>query len=444
MKLAPFPNYRSCNLDWAETIPTHWREGKLRWLSTRFAGGTPDRANEAYWNDGTIPWLASGAVNQFDITEPSEYISEEGFKNSSARWVPRGGLVVALAGQGKTKGMVAQLQIEATCNQSMAAIIPQESLTNRFLLYWLSSNYQNIRNLAGGDLRDGLNLDLLGSISCPIPPIDEQRKISKFLDRETAKIDSLVAEQEKLIELLKEKRQAVISHAVTKGLDPKAPMKESGIEWLGDIPEHWSVKKLKRVSPQLTVGIVVNPSEYVAEVGLPFIYGGDISEGNIDTENCRRISSEDSCRNEKTKLQQGDIVTVRVGAPGVSAVVPAECDGGNCASVMLIRKGDFDSDWLCFAMNSRIVRYQVEIVQYGAAQEQFNIGHAVDFWIPTPPISEQALISRYLNESISAFERLTTIARNSIDLLRERRSALISAAVTGKIDVRGFVDTEAA
>lgn len=216
MKLAQFPDYRSCNLDWAETIPTHWREGKLRWLSTRFAGGTPDRANEAYWDDGTIPWLASGAVNQFDITEPSDYISEEGFKNSSARWIPRGGLVVALAGQGKTKGMVAQLQIEATCNQSMAAIIPQEGLTNRFLLYWLSSNYQNIRNLAGGDLRDGLNLDLLGSISCPIPPIDEQRKISKFLDRETAKIDDLVTEQEKLIELLKEKRQAVISHAVTK------------------------------------------------------------------------------------------------------------------------------------------------------------------------------------------------------------------------------------
>lgn len=286
--------------------------------------------------------------------------------------------------------------------------------------------------------------DFMGGLPIVLPPIDEQRIIASFLDRETAKIDTLVAEQEKLIGVLKEKRQSVISHAVTKGVDPKAPMKDSGVEWLGDIPVHWSMKKLKRVSPQLTVGIVVNPSEYIADEGLPFIYGGDISEGRIDTENCRRISPHDSIQNEKTKLQQGDIVTVRVGAPGVSAVVPAECDGGNCASVMLIRKGDFDSDWLCFSMNSRIVRYQVEIVQYGAAQEQFNIGHAVDFWIPTPPVPEQVQISDYLNKEVAAFEGLISAALNSIDLLRERRSALISAAVTGKIDVRGLANAEAA
>ena len=268
--------------------------------------------------------------------------------------------------------------------------------------------------------------------------------IATFLDRETAKIDALIAEQQQLIELLKEKRQAVISHAVTKGLNPDAPMKDSGIEWLGKVPADWLMKRLKNISPFITVGIVVNPSEYVAEEGFPFIYGGDISEGVIDTQNCRKISGPHSLRNAKTRLYAGDLLTVRVGAPGVTAVVPDECDGGNCASVMLIRKGHFCSRWLCYAMNSRMVRYQVEVVQYGAAQEQFNISHAINFWVASPSFSEQEAIADFLDRETTKLDTLTTEAQTAITLLQERRTALISAAVTGKNDVRGAVNAEAA
>ncbi len=285
-----------------------------------------------------------------------------------------------------------------------------------------------------------LSGDALAAFELVFPPRYEQSVISAFLDRETAKIDALVAEQEKLIDLLKEKRQAVISHAVTKGLDPNVPMKDSGVEWLGEVPEHWAIKRLKHLSPQISVGIVVNPSNYVADEGYPFLYGGDIAEGQVRVDGARRISGEDSKRNGKTQLKQGDIVTVRVGAPGVSAVIPAECEGGNCASVMLIRKGMFNPEWLCFAMNSRMVRYQVELVQYGAAQEQFNISHAVEFLVATPPKEEQDSITDHLLAVISKIDDLIDTSRHAIDLLKERRSALISAAVTGKIDVRGLAD----
>jgi type I restriction enzyme, S subunit len=154
-------------------------------------------------------------------------------------------LVVALAGQGKTKGMVAQLGIDSTCNQSMAAISLYAELYSRYLFWWLTSNYQNIRNMAGGDLRDGLNLEHLGSIQCPLPSRAESTFIANFLDHETTQIDSLIEKQQLLIQLLKEKRQAVISHAVTKGLNPNVPMKDSDVEWLGQVPEHWTVSKLK-------------------------------------------------------------------------------------------------------------------------------------------------------------------------------------------------------
>jgi type I restriction enzyme, S subunit len=129
---------------------------------------------------------------------------------------------------------------------------------------------------------------------------------------------------------------------------------------------------------------------------------------------------------------------VRVGAPGVTAVVPVECEGGNCASVMLIRRGDFSSNWLCYALNTRIVRFQVEVVQYGAAQEQFNIGHAVDFCVPVPPREEQEEIALALACRTQAIDTLIDQSGKGISLLQERRSALISAAVTGQIDVRGL------
>jgi len=288
-------------------------------------------------------------------------------------------------------------------------------------------------NIYGAKL---LNQSLIRDATFPLPPKEEQEVIASFLDREIAKIDALIAEQERLLGLLAEKRQAVISHAVTKGLNPDAPMKDSCVAWLGEVPAHWTVSALKRVSPAQTVGIVVNPSTYVASDGLPFIYGGDIREGCIDLLGCRRISPEDSEKNAKTRLEAGDLLTVRVGAPGVTAVVPPEAEGGNCASVMLIKRGDFDSRWLCYTMNDRVVRFQVEVVQYGAAQEQFNISHAMEFLIPVPSRGEQSLIADYLDDQTAGLDQLAAAAKQAIGLLAERRSALIAVTVSGQIDVR--------
>jgi type I restriction enzyme, S subunit len=210
---------KDSGIEWAGKLPERWKTVALKWISQIFAGGTPDKQNQSYWENGTIPWLNSGTVNQANIQEPSAFITEEAYKNSSAKWVPKNALVMALAGQGKTKGTVAQLAISATCNQSMAAIIPNEMFCSRFLLWYLTSKYENIRNLAGGDDRDGLNLDLVGSIPCPLIPIEEQTAIATFLDYETAKIDALINESNKAIDLLKERRNAIITAAITGKID---------------------------------------------------------------------------------------------------------------------------------------------------------------------------------------------------------------------------------
>jgi type I restriction enzyme S subunit len=171
---------------------------------------------------------------------------------------------------------------------------------------------------------------------------------------------------------------------------------------------------------------------------LPFLYGGDIGEGEIHADGARRISRQDSDRLVDSRLRPDDLVMVRVGAPGITAVVPPELDGANCASMLIIRRTrEALSSWLCYALNSRYVRSQVEIVQYGAAQEQFNVGHAVNFVVAVPPLSEQAGIAAFLDRLTTKTDPLVAQVRDAIDRLKEFRTTLIAAAVTGKIDVRG-------
>ncbi|WP_020212449.1 restriction endonuclease subunit S [Flavobacterium rivuli] len=202
-------------VEWIGKIPKHWSTTSLKWVSKIYSGGTPSKSNPSFWNNGTIPWLNSGTVNQFFIKEASEYITEEGFKGSSAKWIPAESIVIALAGQGKTKGMVAQVTFDCTCNQSLGIILPNEKIDNKFLLYYLKINYQNIRNLGGGDKRDGINLEMVGSIKIPLLQLEEQINIVSFIEKHSKLIDSKIKRTKKLINLLTEYRSALISEVVT-------------------------------------------------------------------------------------------------------------------------------------------------------------------------------------------------------------------------------------
>lgn len=216
--LDPNVPMKDSGIEWLGEIPQHWKYSSLKWYSKIYSGGTPSKDIDEYWINGTIPWLNSGCVNQWDITEVSEYITEEAFNKSSAKWIPPKSLVIALAGQGKTKGMVAQVQFETTCNQSLGVIVPNEKIYNRFLQYWLKNNYFNIRSL-GGDKRDGLNLVMIGGIPIPIPLFNEQVLIANFLDNKNFEFDTFIQKSQQEIELLKEYKTALISEVVTGKVD---------------------------------------------------------------------------------------------------------------------------------------------------------------------------------------------------------------------------------
>ncbi len=217
--LNPKAKMKDSGIEWLGEVPEEWSYSKLKWISDIYAGGTPNTNVNHYWENGTIPWLNSGTVNQKRINQVSEYITEEAVKNSSTKWVPKGALLMALAGQGKTKGTVAILEIDATCNQSMAAIVPDSIINNEYLFYWLYVNYERIRGLAGSEQRDGLNLQIIGDIFCPLPKLNEQLEIVKYLNGVDLKIDSSIHFILIQIEKLKEYRQSIISEAVTGKID---------------------------------------------------------------------------------------------------------------------------------------------------------------------------------------------------------------------------------
>lgn len=403
--------------------PAEWKRVRLRWLSRRYAGGTPDTKNSEYWDRGQIPWLNSGAVNQGTITEPSDYITELALKESSAKWIPRGALVMALAGQGKTKATVGYLNIRATGNQSLAAIVP-EKIDGKYLYWWLSSQYLPLRNLSSQDGRDGLNLEMIGSIVCPIPPLDTQKRIARFLDEKTAQIDGLTEKKHALLNRLAEKRQALITRAVTKGLNPDAAMKPSGIDWLGDIPAHWEVKRLSSFCDFQS-----------GKAHEPFIE----PDGVFVCVNARFISTdgfaEKRCTENLTPARLGDILMVMSDLP----------NGRALARSFLV------DDRAQYAVNQRVCRirpqrglpayysYQLnrnpQLLTYDDGKEQTHLPNSAFKLVQLlqPPEEEQQNIVTYLDEVVSMLRATAKHVETSVNRLREYRSALVTIAVTGQI-----------
>ena len=254
------------------------------------------------------------------------------------------------------------------------------------------------------------------------PPLDEQTAIATFLDRETAKIDELIAEQEKLIALLAEKRQATISHAVTKGLNPDAPMKDSGVAWLGEVPAHWSVIPLKRAI------VLQRGHDLAADVREPGTVPVVSSGGVIGW-------------NNKVQAKGPGVVTGRYGTIGQFVFVPEDYWPLNTTLYSVQMYENF-AKFLWFMLQSLSALFVMNSVKSAVPGVDRNDVHPLP--IALPPREEQAVISVFLETETARLDALTAVATRGIALLKERRSALISAAVTGKIDVRHLVETEAA
>ena len=257
-------------MGWLGEIPTHWEVKGTKFAATLRSGHTPSRQKPEYWKDCTIPWFGLADVWQIRdgqleyVHATAEKISELGLANSAARLLPKGTVILSRTA---SVGFSAILGVDMATTQDFVNWVCGRSLQPEYLLYVFRGMGPEFQRLAMGSTHQTIYMPDVGRLSTPVPPVPEQDQIIAFIRKETAKIDGLVADKERLVELLQEKRTALITSAVTRGLDPNVPMKDSGVEWLGEIPAHWEVKRTK-FAATLRSGAHAQPTETRVLEGL--------------------------------------------------------------------------------------------------------------------------------------------------------------------------------
>lgn len=438
-KYKSYPEYKDSGVEWLGTIPTHWEMWKLAHAYEVIGSGTTPPTNEEGWFGDGIPWVTTGELREIIIEQTSKCITYEALNVFSALRVhPAGSVVIAM--YGATIGRLGILGVNATTNQACCVLTRSIHLDNKYVFYWLQAFRDDIVRLSSGGGQPNINQEKVASLKLSAPDERHQRTISAFLDYETARIDRLIAKQQRLIELLKEKRQAVISHAVTKGLNPDAPMKDSGIEWLGQVPKHWQLTKLKWVA-QTTSGSTPNTSEpekYYDDGEYPWVRTTDLNNGTLidaPVKITERAIKDTAC----TLLPIGSVLISMYGG------------AGSIGKHALLKTLATTNQAVCAVLpNSRLLpEYLNLFAEYyrpfwmasaEGTRKDPNIGqdHIREMFIPVPPLDEQRKVEIYVSGQLCLYDKGQDIAFRQVELLKERRIALISAAVTGKIDLRGW------
>jgi len=414
-----------------------WDVKRLKFLVTFHGGGTPSKDNLFYWT-GDIPWVSPKDMKSEFVTDSEDHITEDALASSATRLVQKESvLIVVRSGILKHSIPVAINSRDVALNQDMKALVPAAAIKAGYLKYLIVGHQDAllVEWRKAGATVESIEHDLLINSYFPVPSTAEQGSIAKFLDRETAKIDALRAKKERLIELLEEKRAALITRVVTNGLDPNVRMKDSGVEWLGKIPAHWEVGQLRRFWS--LADCLHKTPEYVVD-GIPIVSTTEVKPGRIRLDGPRKVSQADYDHMTRAgrRPRRGDVIYSRNASLGSGAYIDTDepfCMGQD---VCLITSRDRDQLYLSYQLNSPIVLGQIEALAVGSTFDRINVAQIKEFGVACPPREEQRAIADFLDRENSKIDELTAKVREGINKLKEYRTALISAAVTGKIDVR--------
>ncbi|MDQ0290666.1 restriction endonuclease subunit S [Oligosphaera ethanolica] len=330
---------------------------------------------------------------------------------------------------------------DGVCSTELLVLKPQPYMHPRFLFYSLLSPIfvGQVDASAYGAKMPRANWECIGSMKLPTPSYVTQRLIADYLDRETSRIDALVAAKEKMLALLEEKRAALISRAVTRGLDPTVPRKPSGIDWLGEIPRHWETKKLKYVVSKIGSGITPKggADSYQSE-GIPLFRSQNVHFDGLRMDDIVYVDSDTHESMSNSKVLDGDVLINITGASIGRCFYIENLHGAANVNqhVCIVRPEPMiETKFLYFTLRSDVGQRQIDLSQSGSGREGLNFEALGNFSIVVPPLSEQKTIIRYLEKTGNQSNEMLREMQQSIALLRERRSALITAAVTGEIPV---------
>ena len=446
MSFRKYAEYKESGVAWLGEIPAGWTTQKLKYVARVQPSNVDKKSKEneekvllcnytdVYYNEeitADLPFMKATAsdvqIRKFTLKSGDTIItkdSEDPNDIAVPAYVPQ-----------DLEGVV--------CGYHLALLRPENGTCGGYLKRVMDTHYARsfFATRANGITRYGLGIYAISNFILPFPPLEEQKQIAAFLDKETTKIDALVEKQEQLITLLREKRQAIISHAVTRGLNPNVTMKDSGIEWIGEVPEHWEVKKLKYI------------------VTKPLMYGANEAAIDEDRDQPRFVRITDIKNNGTLRedtfrslpvhlakpymLREGDVLLARSGATVGKSFIYSS-DWGECCFAGYLIKASIDiskaspywfyryteSDYYWNWISSTLIQTTIQNV----SAAKYN-----NFSLCIPPKREQERIIAFLDSETTKIDTLIEKCETAIDLLKERRIALISAAVTGKIDVRNTI-----
>ncbi|NWL79560.1 restriction endonuclease subunit S [Pseudomonas taiwanensis] len=437
-KYGAYPAYKPSNVAWLGDIPGHWDVWKVTHGFNRIGSGTTPKSDNPVFYDGNVPWVTTSELRETIITDTTQKVTEEAVASYSALKIyPKGSLAIAM--YGATIGRLGMLGVDAAFNQACCVFAEPTVFDTRFVYYWLWMRRPILISLSNGGGQPNLSQDDLKKLWIPIPDIPEQQAIVRFLDFKTAQIDALIAKKKTLLDKLAEKRTALISHAVTKGLDQSAPMKRSGVEWIGDIPRHWTIRRVK-FAAKLESGHTPSKQvpEYWEDCDIPWVSLNDSKQlAAVDyiSETAIQINSLGLANSSARLLPANAVVFTRDATIGLCAITTrpmavsqhliAWIPGFEITALYLLRvfsamKGFLDS------------------FTFGATIKTIGMPDVKTLTMPLPPKGEQEAITTYIEEQFRAISPQFQAIETAIERLTEYRSALITAAVTGKIDVRGF------
>jgi type I restriction enzyme, S subunit len=439
-----YPEYRDSGVEWLGVVPEQWAilDGKRVFSNRREISHADDQQLSASQQYGIVPQAL-----MMDRNNSKVMLALKG--TDAFRHVEINDFVISLR---SFEGGIEYSAYQGCVSPAYTVLEPEKKIAHGFFRHLFKSRpYIAALQSTTDSLRDGKSITYhqFGYIPLIIPSVEEQQQIAAFLDHETAKIDTLIEKQQRLISLLKEKRQAVISHAVTKGLNPDAPMKDSGVEWLGEVPAHWDICRLKHIKSKERNAFVDGPfgsnlkSEHFIENGDAYVIESSFATtGKIDTRNLKTISNTHFETIKRSSTVEGDIIIAKIGARyGNSSILPKlnkkAVVSGNSLKLTVDNKRmavEYVNELLHVIKDRDVMDDSVNVT----AQPALSLGGLNNIPFFKVPLAEQLDIAGYLKEIKKTYDSLIEKTQYSIHLSKERRTALISATVTGKIDVRNW------
>ena len=425
-----------------DVLPNDWTATRLKYgLQRTVAGGTPATGNDNNWTsqeDG-VAWVSIADMTKAPVVITTEKrISFSAMAEKRLEPLPKGTIIYSMYA---SLGKVAQLGINAVTNQAILGLIPDSSrMGSSYLSYWLQNFERLLGYYASTNTQDNLNAEKVRNIPLLIPPLAEQRSIAAYLDEQTAKIDQLMDMRRQQMALLKEQRTALIQEAVTRGLNPNVPMKDSGLPWLGEIPAHWKTVPLGYLAILLQTGPFgsqLHAHEYI-DGGIPVINPSHMADGLIQPDPKCTVDEATAKRLSRHFLQLGDVVFARRGELGRCALVRNEEVNWICGTGSLLMRPEIrtiESQFLVTLFKLKRLKESLILQSVGSTMDNLNTGILSRTGLPLPPLCEQNEILIFIDEQRAKFDTLHDSYTRQLSLLTEYRAALIHECVTGQRSV---------